>query len=246
MKDRVSLFEIPLVNSGVTFDREELDAKIRQYILDIKIYLPQIEVLNCDLEDELTTTEHGLLLVIILVSQPQLRLLNQNNFSLNEAAIVILEQLEKLPQKMRLLAFRSFSVGQIAQNEVSDSDEQLLLLIRKNQKKVLNLILGGKEHSYSFPEMSPYIVDHTIREIKFTIEYIHREYFKIKLLSDPLSDTKPGKTTYLKVGNKMLDDQFFLPCAHALRSKPKKLLEVDAFCFRDSITNNILLYHIVK
>ncbi len=244
MKDRVRLFEIPLVSPGVTFDREQLDAKIRQFISEIKIYLPQIDLLNCDLEDELTSTEQGLLLVIILVSQPQLHLLNQNDFSLNDAAIVILEQLEKLPQKMRLLAFRTFSVNQSAKDDVSDSDEQLLLLIKRNQKKALNLILGGKGLSYSFPEMAPYIVDRTIRQIEFTIEYIHSEYFKIKLLSDPLSDIKRGKTTYLKVGNKVLNDQFFLPCAQALRSKPKKALIMDAFCFRDTVANNIILYHI--
>jgi hypothetical protein len=244
MKDRVRLFEIPLVSLGVTFDREQLDAKIRQFISEIKIYLPQIDLLNCDLEDELTSKEQGLLLVIILVSQPQLHLLTQNDFSLNEAAILILDQLEKLPQTMRLLAFRTFSVNQSAKVDVSDSDEKLLHLIKRNQKKVLNLILGGKSLSYSFPEMAPYFVDHTTRQIEFTIEYIHSEYFKIKLLSDSLSKTKRSKTSYLKIGNKMLDDKLFMTCGQALRSKPKKALSMNVFCFRDTIANNILLYHI--
>lgn len=246
MKDRVKLLEVPLVMLGVAFGRGELDQKIQEFVAEIKIYIPQIDLLGCDLDCEFLVLPEYLSLILFLVRKPQFIVLNPNAGSLNNAAIEIVEHIQMLPQKMRLLAFKTFSVNQSANENVSESEQKIMRLMKKHERQTLHLLLAGEPYSMSFPTMAPYITDHTHRQISFRIEYIHSEYFKIKLISDSLSDIKPGKAGFLKVGNKMLDDQFFLPCAHALRSKPKKLLEVDAFCFRDSITNNILLYHIVK
>lgn len=244
MKDRVRLLEVPLVKPGVTFDRVELDDKIQQYISEIKTYIPQIDLLGCDLDSELLVAHECLSLIIFLVRPPQLTLLHPKVATLNNAAIEVIEHIQKLPQKMRLLAFKTFSVNQSANEDVSDSDARMMRLMRKHERQTLSVLLAGNPYSMTFPAMAPYITDHTLRQIEFRIEYIHSEYFKIKLISDSMSDIKRGKTSFLKVAKKMLDDQFFLPCAEALRSKPKKLMVMDAFCFRDSITNNILLYHI--
>lgn len=244
MKDRVRLLEVPLVKPGVTFDRVELDDRVQQFVSEMKIYIPQIDLLGCDLDSELLVAHECLSLIIFLVRTPQLTLLHPKVATLNNAAIEVIEHIQKLPQKMRLLAFKTFSVNQSANDGVSDTDTRMMRLMRKHDRQTLNVLLAGKPYSMTFPAMAPYITDHTLRQIEFRIEYIHREYFKIKLISDSMSDIKRGKTSFLKVANKMLDDQFFLPCTEALRSKPNKLMVMDAFCFRDSITNNILLYHI--
>lgn len=244
MKDRVRLLEVPLVKPGVTFDRVQLDDKIQQFVSEIKIYIPEIDLLGCDLDSELLVAPECLSLIIFLVRAPQLTLLQPKVATVNNAAIEVIEHIQKLPQKMRLLAFKTFSVNQSANDDVSDSDARMMRLMRKHERQTLNVLLAGNPYSMTFPAMAPYITDHTLRQIEFRIEYIHSEYFKIKLISDTLSDIKPGKASFLKVAKKMLDDQFFLPCADALRSQPKKLMVMDAFCFRDSITNNILLYHI--
>jgi len=244
VNDRIKLLEVPLLKPGVVFNQGELDQRIEQFVADVKTCIPQIGLLACDLDCELLVSPEYLLLILYLVRKPQFIVLHSNTGSLNNAAIEVVEHIQKLPQKMRLLAYKTFSVNKSANEDVSESDQKMMRLMKKHKKQTLNLLLDDKPFPLSFPTMAPYITDHSIRQIEFKIEYIHSEYLKIKLVSDSLTDTKRSKSTFLKVGKKMLDEQFFQPCAQALRSKPKKLLVMEAFCFRDSITNNILLYHI--
>jgi hypothetical protein len=246
VRDRVKLLEVPLLKPGVAFDRGELDEKIEQFVAEIKIYIPQIDLLVCDLDCELLVSQDCLSLILFLIRKPQFILLHQNKSSLNNAAIEIVEHIQKLPQKMRLLAYQTFSISQTANDYLSDSDQRMMLLMKKHERQTLNLLLAGQPYSMTFPVMAPYVTDHNVRQIEFKIDYIHSEYFKIKLISDSVSDSKRSKTTFLKIEKKLVDDQFFLTCVQALRSKPKKLLMMDAFCFRDSITNHILLYHVAS
>jgi hypothetical protein len=140
-----------------------------------------------------------------------------------------------------LLAFSTFSV---VHTNTSEEDEKLKQLIRKRQNSVINLIVKEKPFVLGFPEMAPYIVDMTEREIRFKIEYIHSNHLKIKLFYDSLAEINRSKGSYLKIGNKLLDDYYFELFGEALRAKPKKMIKLVAYCYKDSVRNDILAYHI--
>ncbi len=131
MNDRIKLLEVPLLKPGMVFNQGELDQRIEQFVAEVKTYIPQINLLACDLDCELLVSPEYLSLILYLVRQPQLIVLEPNSGSLNNAAIEIVEHIQKLPQKMRLLAFKTFSVNQSANEDVSESDQKMMQYMNK-------------------------------------------------------------------------------------------------------------------
>lgn len=242
MINKIALLEYPLINTGVRFSLIELEQRAESFLVEFKLLIPTISQSNCDLVYELQSSVAYISLLVYLVEQPQLCFPNTGSIPFNEVAIRVNEELKKLPQQIRLLAFSSFSV---VHTNTSEEDEKVKQLIRKRQNSVINLIVKEKPFALGFPEMAPYIVDKTAREIRFKIEYIHSNHLKIKLFYDSLAEFNRSKGSYLKIGNKLSDDYYFQLFGDALRAKPKKMINLVAYCYRDSVTNKILVYHIV-
>ena len=163
----------------------------------------------------------------------------------NKAKLEIVHELKRLPPNLNFLALETFSIQSLA-NYTKDADEEKIKkLMKKKQNETIKFLLEDEDISFGFPEMAPHVIDPAIRCIQFNIEYIHCDYLKIKLLSDSLDDLIRKRITYLKVRSRASDDEFFFRCAEALRSKPKKLMTLEAFCLRDPITHRILIYQVV-
>jgi len=242
MINKVELLEYPLINKGVRFSLIELEQRAESFLVEIKLLIPEVTKLNCDLDYELESGSAYISLLVYLVEQPQPYLPGAGSIPFNEVAVKVIAAIQKLPQQLRLLAFSSFSV---LQTNTSKEDEKVKQLIRKRQNSVINLIVKEKPFALGFPEMAPYIVDKTAREIRFKIEYIHSNHLKIKLFYDSLAEFNRSKGSYLKIGNKLSEDYYYQLFGEALRAKPKKMIELVAYCYRDSVTNKILVYHIV-
>jgi hypothetical protein len=229
----------------VKFNVDELTGRVQKFINEIKILMPKIGYLSCDLEYEFIFDRGQIWLVIFLTKQPQF-VLPVFDISLGDAKLEVIEELKNLPLDLNLLALETYSIeSEDVSANYDHHDEKIKQLMKRKRKETLKFLLEDEDINLGFPELAPYIIDRAIRLIEFKIEYIHCDYFKIKLLSDSLSDNGRKRTAFLKVGSKISDDSFFFCSAEALRSKPKKLLALEAYCFRDSITNDILMYQIV-
>ena len=245
MKNKIILVNVPFLNPGVTFNTDELNLRAQKFIAEIKVLVPKIQYLLCDLEYELFFDKEHIWLIIFLFKQAQLLLPMLSEVHLNEAKLEIVDELKRLPPNLNCLALETFSVESFA-NYIKDVDEEKIKqLMKKKKNETVKFMLEDEDISFGFPEMAPYVIDRTIRTIQFNIEYIHSDYFKIKLLTDSLDNISRKKTTFLKVKNKIFDDEFFFNCVEVLRSKPKKLMALEAYCLRDSVTNNILMYQLV-
>ena len=245
MRNRIKLFNYPFLNAGVTFKADELNLRAEKFITEVKVLIPRIHHLSCDLDCEMLLHNDHMSLVIFLFQQPQFALPMFPKIQLNEAKLEIIDDLKKLPLKLNLLALETFSVGNLADYTKDVDEEKMRELLKKKKNETIKFLLEDEDISFGFPEMAPFVIDPAIRLIQFNIEYIHSDHFKIKLLSDSLDEFNRKKTTFLKVRNKIFDDTFFFDCADALRSKPKKLLSLEAYCIRDSITNDILMYQVI-
>lgn len=240
MQNKIKLFDIPFVSQGAAFGIHELNVRIERFFEELKVLIPKIDDFSLDLDYELHLVKEHLLLSVFIHKKPQLALPILDECSLCEIKIIIVEELKRLPLSINLAALQTFSVEQDWGNLDDGYTEKMKQLMKKKQKETLRFLLEDDEISLGFPEMAPCLIDHSVRLIRFNIDYIHREYFRIKLLSDSLSESTRKRYIYLKVRDKIHDDSFYAMCTEALRSR--KLIELDVFCYRDAVTNDILMY----
>jgi len=239
MKNKIKLFQVPFITKGVTFSTDDLNNRIKTFITEIKVLIPKIEHFSCDLYCEIFLEKDFICLEMYLLKQAQLCLPHINDITLNEAKILIVEELMKLPLNINLIALETFSIGHESEIIINDDEKKIKKLMKNKRKNTIKFLLEDEEISLGFPELAPYVIDKTKQLIRFKIEYIHKDHFKINLPSK----TKRKEVSYLKVGNKIYDDNFYSNCTEALRMN--RMIEVSAYSYRDSATNEILMYLLV-
>lgn len=245
MANRLHLVSVPLLNSGVTFNEDELNARVQLLLKEIKILIPKIISFNSvDLSYEMIVDEQHLVLNIFLVELAQFSINFLDKIPMAQIKELILKELNWLPIKLNLIALQSQSINSSELTFQGKSEDQhLKKLMRKRQKSILKFLLEDEDFSFSFPEMVPYIIDERVRTIEFKIEYIHARHLKIKLVSDSLSGKKINKGLHLMVRNKIHDDAFYKLCTEALR--PHRILMCKAISYIDCITNEILTFEAI-
>jgi hypothetical protein len=243
--NKLYLLGVPLLNVGVVFSESDLSFRVDRVLDDIRAMLPEFFGFpDIELTHEIKVGENKLILNVFLVESLQTGFDFNNNKTLLEAKDIIVDAIKRLPIKLNLMVLDNQSLNSDTLVNLADKDvDNLKRLMRKRQKSVLNMLLTDEDFDLAFPEMTPYIIDPSVRLIEFKIEYIHSRYLKIRLMHDGVRKLKNKKQLYLMASKRMHDDDFYNMCTNALRCH--KIIACNAISYIDNFNNEILAMEVV-
>lgn len=240
LSHKLHLLGVPLLNVGVVFKESELSLRIDGVLDDIRTLLPELAgIPDIELTHEVKVGEKQLILNVFLVESLQAGFDFNDSKTLLEVKDIILSAIKRLPIKLNSIILDDQSLSSKFSGYSKDKEEgSFKRLMRKRQKSSLIFLLADEDFDLRFPEMAPYFIDPSVRNIEFKIESIHSRYLRIKLIHDGFRKLTKKKQMYLMASRKMQDDGFFNMCTDALRSH--KIIVCNAISYINNIDNAIL------